>query len=1042
MKFSSILFILILFLLLRFAVAENASFRMLKSNLISGLIPDIEDGYGVAFRDFNQDGLPDIYLVCFRSLNRLLINNGGIVPFIDRTIYSGLGGNLMPRGQSNLELGASAADYDNDGLPDIFLAGWGKAHKLFRNDGNLKFTDETSKLNLHGLLDANQGLWLDANSDGNLDLYITDEHHSNRLFVNNGDGTFAERIWSLNVVDSAVSQGACSADFDQDGDADIYVANWFAPDYLLLNDGQGNFKQVALPLTTLRQKISTNSAVCADLDNDGLPELLVAAREGRVFVYRNQSSGGQLHLTEEDDFPFRNLQHSVYGIVPADFNQDGWTDLFFAVKGQNYLYLNDGAGGFSPQYDTDGRHSYSTGCAAADFDRDGDLDILVANKDALSQVYLNPTNNKHFIAVTVRGVRSNRDGIGTKIYCYSADSTHTLLGFREVQSSIGYLSSGPAEAHFGTGYVQTVTLTLRFPSGRVVTSGPLAAGRRYTISEYGVLYTALYSSYRFVLFHVTNPYFWLNVALILLLLILIAGFLRNGIKRYNWQATDVATIMVIWFVLMVFAFLAFRRMSMPATLFAVNLISLLDITFTVFYSERQRRMRLQHARFRRALRELSGKMIMLYDENQVFSELIAAIATHEEIRAVIYLRYDAGHNKLYIRDGRADNQTIELAGGQIALLLQHDWSQAGRDKPLQPLFETLSVNHLLTIKQGQTLLGVVALQIQAANKNLLREDIQALLPICHQTAIALQNINFIHEREELVRQLTEARVKEKYLKQLEETNRRLDEKNSELTRLFEELKQKESQLIQSEKMAALGHLVAGISHELNNPISFIYANTKELEGYLRELKALWQKIGEEAKAPWQHRFQTIIEDLESIIHDNLNGSQSVKELVQNLKNFSRLDQAQWKEAHVVEGLESSLKILKPQFTPEIHIVKDYAADPPVYCNPGQLNQVFVNLLSNALQAIGERGTITIRTRQEKADLLISIHDDGKGIPPEIISKIFDPFFTTKDVNKGTGLGLSISYQIIEKHRGTIFVDSAPGAGTTFTIRLPVSARSK
>ncbi|HHJ51900.1 MAG TPA: VCBS repeat-containing protein, partial [Caldithrix abyssi] len=206
--------VILIFLLGMTAAPAANTFRMLQSNVITGLIPDIEDGYGVAFRDFNNDRLPDIYLVCFRNLNRLLINNGGIVPFVDRTIFSGLGGNLMPRGKVNLELGASAADYDNDGLPDLFIAGWGKAHALFHNEGNLRFTDATGHLNLHGIVDANQGLWLDADNDGYLDLYITDEHHSNRFLHNEGNGYFDERVWTEEFVDSAVSQGGCVSDFD------------------------------------------------------------------------------------------------------------------------------------------------------------------------------------------------------------------------------------------------------------------------------------------------------------------------------------------------------------------------------------------------------------------------------------------------------------------------------------------------------------------------------------------------------------------------------------------------------------------------------------------------------------------------------------------------------------------------------------------------------------------------------------------------------------------------------------------------------------
>ena len=156
----------------------------------------------------------------------------------------------MPRGETNLELGACAADYDNDGHPDIFLAGWGKTHRLYHNPGNLLFEDVTEVLNLKGLTDANQGLRLDADNDGYLDLYLNDEHNTNRLFRNNKNGYFNETLWTNTFIDSAISQGACASDFDMDGDMDIYVCNWFAPDYLLLNDGTGLCKTLNLNLHT------------------------------------------------------------------------------------------------------------------------------------------------------------------------------------------------------------------------------------------------------------------------------------------------------------------------------------------------------------------------------------------------------------------------------------------------------------------------------------------------------------------------------------------------------------------------------------------------------------------------------------------------------------------------------------------------------------------------------------------------------------------------------------------------------------------------
>ena len=278
-KIRIVLIILLSLNIIYTADATKNGFKMLQSYQITGLIPDINDGYGVVFRDFTNDGYPDIYLVCFRNLNRLLINNGGIVPFIDRTIYSGLGGYLMPRGETNLELGACAADYDNDGQPDILLAGWGKTLRLYHNLENLSFEDVTKNLNLKGVTDANQGLWFDADNDGYLDLYLTDEHNSNRFLKNNKNGYFSEAVWTNTLIDTAVSQGACAGDFDMDGDMDIYVCNWFAPDYLLINDGSGIYKNYPAELPTLDEAFRSNSVSSGDVDNDGDLDLMVATNK-------------------------------------------------------------------------------------------------------------------------------------------------------------------------------------------------------------------------------------------------------------------------------------------------------------------------------------------------------------------------------------------------------------------------------------------------------------------------------------------------------------------------------------------------------------------------------------------------------------------------------------------------------------------------------------------------------------------------------------------------------------------------------------------
>ena len=1035
--------LLVLIFLILLQPLRAQPFKMLRANLIAGLIPDIEDGYGVAFRDFNGDGYPDIYLVCFRNLNRLLINNGGIIPFIDRTIYSGLGGDLMSRGKTNLELGCGAADFDNDGNADIFLAGWGKTSKLFRNTGLVSFEDATTRLNMHGITDANYGLWLDADNDGDIDLYITDEHRSNRLFLNDGNGFFREAIWTEALIDTAVSQGSCAADFDNDGDTDIYVANWFAPDYLLLNNGNALFTPATLPLPTLEQNFSSNSATAADLDNDGDMDLLVVTHEGRVFYYKNESHNGRITFSHFKEPPFNLLEDSVYGALVEDFNNDGLLDCFFSVKGENRLYLGMGNGLFDAAYDTDERIAYSTGSAAADLDQDGDLDIFVANKDEICQVYLNPTNNHNSVYINPIGTKSNRDALGTKIYFYAgADTGGAFLGMRYVQTQCSYLSSSEPLVHFGLGENKNVSAKIVFPSGKTHIRNNLTAGTRLTVYEYTLLWRWAYLAIRNITSYLRTVSFWVNLGLILLLLVLYYLFLQAGVKRYQLQSAALAGRLFVLFIISVAAFLFLRAYPLTVILSVLNIVNLTGIGLLALYAEYMNNQRKKRNRFRRELQALSRDMINIHENEALFKRLLATLSQHEEIERVVLLQ-PKNKTHLTLSFSLPENASLPpeypLPAEMQRALLQGERFLSVRSGPLSSLFAVFNVNVLLPVRHEDHLFAVIGLFMRNAASPLNQEDLNLITTIANQTAIAVQNNNYTAQRAELVKKLTEAQLREEYTRQLEETNRQLDQKNSELTRLFKELQEKESQLIHSEKMASLGQLVAGISHELNNPISFIYANSKALTDYLDELSDLLTPLeSDRTKKTIAEQFHKILDDIRSIVRDNITGSQNVKELVLNLKNFSRLDQADWKEARLCPGIESSLKILKPQIPDSVNIVTVFNADPLIYCNPGQLNQVFINLISNAVQAIDGSGTVTITTYIKNPYFVVEVRDTGVGLSKENLKRIFDPFFTTKEVNKGTGLGLSISYAIVQKHNGLIEVESEVGKGSVFRVKLPMN----
>ena len=301
--------------------------------------------------------------------------------------------------------------------------------------------------------------------------------------------------------------------------------------------------------------------------------------------------------------------------------------------------------------------------------------------------------------------------------------------------------------------------------------------------------------------------------------------------------------------------------------------------------------------------------------------------------------------------------------------------------------------------------------------------------------------------------------RERFVQQLEVMNRTLEQRvqertsamkstNADLTRTIQALKDAQGQLIQQEKMASLGQLVAGVAHELNNPVGFIYANFPQLEDYVKDLLALIDALldmpmdeGSRELAEQQIKdidLDFIREDIIELIRSGKSGASRIKEIVFSLRSFSRLDEAELKSVLLEEGLNDTLAILNHQTKGRIKVVKDYQLNQPVMCFAGQVNQVFMNVIYNGIQAISGEGTLTISTRRENEWAIITIEDSGAGIPQDIISKIFDPFFTTKDVGEGTGLGLSISYGIIEKHGGRIEVESEVGKGTKFTIHLKLA----
>lgn len=275
-----------------------------------------------------------------------------------------------------------------------------------------------------------------------------------------------------------------------------------------------------------------------------------------------------------------------------------------------------------------------------------------------------------------------------------------------------------------------------------------------------------------------------------------------------------------------------------------------------------------------------------------------------------------------------------------------------------------------------------------------------------------------------------------------DSQKALKEKIQQLESANQEIRETQSKLVQSAKMAGLGQMVAGIAHELNNPIGFIYSNMTHLRDYTSKLLGL---IETAEKAPENLKeekekvdFEYIAKDIPKLIASCEEGARRTKDIVLGLRNFSRLDEAQLKDADIHEGIDNTLRLLSGELKNRIQIKKKYGHLPRIQCYTSQLNQVFMNILSNAAQAIQGEGSIEIETYVESVDhIVVKIRDNGEGMSKATMEKIFDPFFTTKSQGTGTGLGLSISYGIIQNHKGELTVSSKLKEGTEFKIRLPI-----
>ncbi len=993
----------------------------------AALISDINDAYGVVFDDLTSDGRPDLYIVRFRDLNRLFINRGNKKTFRDRTIRSGLGGNLSSRGEKNLELGASAVDFNNDGNQDILITGWDKTTHLFRGEGNLGFADITDFCGLERPVSGNCGVWSDIDLDGDLDLFITNEHGANQLYLQLKPGNFRECAREFGVDAEQISQGAMFGDLNGDGYPDLYVCNWFAPDILYTNSNGKKFKRITSGIPHLTDPLRSNGVWFGDYDNDGDLDILVTDRQRTTQLYRNEGEWNFEAVSTSiglvNNFP-------AYSGLMADFDNNGWQDIYFTNIGPNQLFLNY-EGHFELAYEqkiklpSNLKH-YSTGAAIADYDNDGDLDLFVANKDTASKIYVNQIDSQNFIRFKLQGGNSNRDAIGSKIRLYGINTekeSDSLISYREVSGGGGYLSTGEKTVHFGVASEGVYRAEVVFPGGKIIQLNDLLPGKTITVHEHNFVWMWLFNAEKAIRRMLARPEFGGNLFLLVVLAGLISGYSVLAVTRYKWSPIQMIGFIGGTIIIMFVGFIFLPDYGLRSVLWGQLVLLLLIISTVTGFSERLYQLSTTRQGYRKVLKQFSDQLIQIHDNDDLFNRLLEVVHTNLKTESIALAIKENNVYKITSGFGTGvvrgyvftidDRKQAFLSNNNVIV---SDQLKTLFKKDVLKLFETLLVI------QGKD--GPHALLLLGRRESRLEydsQDIDILTILARQAALAVDNNFYIEEIQAMTEKMAQAEVRKKYIRELED-------KNLELETMFRDLKTTQAQLIQSEKMSSLGQLVAGIAHELNNPIGFIYANLKELGNYLEILKNSTDK----------QELDFVRKDVDQLIDDSIVGSERVRDIVDNLRNFSRLDEAEFKKADIHEGINSTLMLLNNEFKDRIDVQRNFGGFDAIECLPGYLNQVFMNLLQNAGQAISGQGKIDITTRKTDDSVQIIITDDGKGIPADKIDRIFEPFYTSKPVGAGTGLGLSISYGIIERHNGTIAVESIKGKGSKFTITLPIT----
>ncbi|MEI6059754.1 MAG: FG-GAP-like repeat-containing protein [Bacteroidota bacterium] len=508
-----------------------------------------DDEYGVALADFSGDNKTDIYIVRIYEQNRLYINNistpnllTGTNGFTEEAAKRNANGSVHPEkvtSQNELKLGISAVDIDNDNDQDIYICYLNSTNKLLINKGNGYFRNVSAEKQraCENMKRSNAAAFADVDNDGDLDLFVTNEEGSNRLFENNGTGHFRDITLTSGLYSSSGGMCASFADVNSDGLPDLCVSFWSPANKLYINEsikGRIHFRDGTQLTDIVRATPSkSNAVVFADVNNDGFNDLFIANRNTGNKLYLNNGKG---IFTDKTRQYFEPENYLTNGAVFADFDLDGYLDLYITNVGENVLYKNMGGKCFKDVTSVFGAElsGYSTGCAVGDIDNDGDPDLYVANYvNGDSKLFMNITGKKTFVKFKLKGVRSNKDAIGTKVWLYSKVDNQpkgTLAGYREMNGGGGYGSVSAKEMIFGVDPSARYYALVKFPSSPdTIRIDQLHAGETYNIMELTGFAAFYYESTQRLLNFLRNQEYQPEIIKYLIIILLLLSYnLQRG----------------------------------------------------------------------------------------------------------------------------------------------------------------------------------------------------------------------------------------------------------------------------------------------------------------------------------------------------------------------------------------------------------------------------------------------------------------------------------------------------------------------------------